>query len=202
MCTKSIYYVKHLGGYRPVVSWKDGQKMLNPEVESPLPDAVLLVGGGGEVDCPRFAALTHFMMPWRGRHVRADGGVVEVQSFRSVGIAGNVHHVMYCASCGRLARCDGSNIEKVGVGDCPGCGEIASAKACPRFHNWGFCPQCDGGIERASRSAALADEVVSARRRAGEPPDHKGGALGSLAGSATQMPTTPGVPAWNPRGAE
>jgi hypothetical protein len=179
----------------PVASWTQGVKHLMREAENDRPDCQICCSDAGKDGVPGFGAIVTRLYPWRGRFVLDGGEHVQVQTFRYMSWTGDMWLLMWCADCGLNYRAQNGHIQREGCRACPKCHAVMCNQDCPRWHNWGTCPECKPtpaemsaaireGDEKAIAAARRVADAEAARRPAGRPADTKAGALGELAGSA------------------
>lgn len=179
----------------PVASWSKGEKHVMREALNDTPDVQICASGPLKDGKPGSASLVTRLFPWRGQFVCPDGSQLEVQSFRYMSSTGDMGYMLWCADCGALRRIDNGHLQRHGCAPCERCGALPVGAGCPRWHNWGTCPECkptpaevsaaqDLGESRSIASARRSAAAVEGARPGGGPPAAKAGALGKLAGSA------------------
>lgn len=151
---------------RPVMAWSQGAVLPSVVVDNPYLDQVLIVGEPEADGKPGSAVMMTALVPVRHTFSVVGPFPFEVQSFRIRRADGEQRWVLICAECGDCRTVSLEEVRELGTAACAKCGALPSGSGCPRWHNWGTCPECAPSVADHSRAAERACEAETRRRLA------------------------------------
>lgn len=96
------------------------------------------------------------MVPEVRAYLDLNPEAIAVHRFRYVRADGHDACLLTCGECGHLVHCAEDECGPIATEPCRRCGALQTGSACPRWHNWGRCLQCDEGPVFAAAGIALA----------------------------------------------